>query len=265
MPIRVGDILSFWPFLLALIATLSGSSHGLVSTTNEFHHQSWTPSVWKAALSDLSTETTTPRSLPVTGTVPPDLVGILYKNGSAKFARRGQPYAHWLEGDGAVMRLEFCPNGDVTFTSRFVQTGAFQADETANAITVRGTFGTNKSDGSRNALDWRLKNPANTNAVRIGECVLALSEVGLPCRLDATTLETLGRETFESKFRDGVTAATVGNRVVATCWGLDMPSWHTSGMCPSNCRITRKKDKHHHQQQQQLHPIWSWPVSSNMH
>ena len=230
-----------WPRLacrLILLTSLAGSycCKGLLSTPDSKrslpHPQSWTPAVWKAALSDLPIETKTPISLPITGTVPKDLVGILYKNGPAKFARNGQPYAHWLEGDGAVIRLEFCQSAtsdtasSVLFSSRFVQTKSFQADEAANAVTVRGTFGTKKSDGTENALDIRLKHPANTNAVRLGDHVLALAEVGLPYRLDANTLETLvdeeggSLETFQSRFREGTTSATVGNRLVDNLLGF---------------------------------------------
>ena len=200
-----------WIFLMLFLAIGVRFTNGLSSINPPASSSTWHPSAWKAALSDLSTETRIPTTLPISGTVPPDLSGILYKNGPAKFTRQGQPYAHWLEGDGAVIRLEFNgQDGTVTFTSRLVQTDSFQADETAGAITVRGTFGTNKNDGTFNAFDLRLKNPSNTNAVRIGDKVLALSEVGLPFLLNATTLETLGRETFDSRFQHGVTAATVG-------------------------------------------------------
>jgi len=200
--------------------SIASSSYGLSNNFGSPATKStWSPSVWKAALSDLPAETRLAQTLPVTGKVPFDLSGILYKNGPAKFSRRGQSYEHWLEGDGAVLRLEF-DNGKVMFSSRFVRTNSFQADENANAITIRGTFGTNKNDGSLNALDIRLKNPANTNAIRIGDHVLALAEVGLPYKLNASTLETLGMETFESRLRNGITAATIGSAQIDKLLGF---------------------------------------------
>lgn len=189
-------------------------------------NKTWTPGAWQHALSGLPWETKSPRSLRLTGEFPRDLNGILYKTGPAKFQRGGQHYAHWLEGDGAVVRLEIHTDANttqVTLTSRFVQTESFAADEVAGYTTTRGTFGTPKAKGW-NALDLKLKNPANTNALRIGDKVLALSEVGLPYRMDPTTLETLGVETFADHLREpyvvGNSAATLGNEWIDKALGF---------------------------------------------
>lgn len=170
---------------------------------------SWKPCDWERALTDLPFEVPQPVALNnFIGKLPKGLDGVLYKAGPAKFGRNQQSYSHWLEGDGAVLRLEFCEeHQEVKFSCRYVATETFQKEEKAGRILTRGTFGTSKQDGW-NAFDTQLKNPANTNAVRVGNCVLAMSEVGLPYQMDPFTLETKGPETFAGKLRSGTAATT---------------------------------------------------------
>jgi all-trans-8'-apo-beta-carotenal 15,15'-oxygenase len=200
------------PLLILLTVLWLPCSHGLSTQLTSSATKTWTTTAWKTVLSDLPFETKLPKPLRVTGSIPSTLRGILYKAGPAKFQRNGHSYQHWLEGDGAVVRLEFGADADppVRFSSRWVQTESFRADEQANAITTRGTFGTPKTNGRFQVLDLKLKHPANTNAIRIGNQVWALSEVGLPYRLDPITLETKGLETMNGRYVPGNSAATVG-------------------------------------------------------
>jgi len=55
------------------------------------------------------------------GAVPPDLDGILYRNGPGRLERGGVPYGHAFDGDGHVQRLA-CAGGRVRYTNRFVRT-----------------------------------------------------------------------------------------------------------------------------------------------
>jgi len=112
-----------------------------------------------------------------------------------------------------VARLELDPaagDGNVAkFLFRYVETELFRKEREEGKVLARGTFGTNKSEGA-NAFDFKLKNPCNTNAVRVGDRVLALSDVGLPQVLDPDTLEAQGVETFGDRLVDGAPAATLG-------------------------------------------------------
>ena len=69
-------------------------------------------------------------------------------NGPALFERGGKPYAHMLDGDGMVLRFEFDDSGRAcSFVSRFVRTREFRAEDAADAVVFRGTFGTMRDGG----------------------------------------------------------------------------------------------------------------------
>jgi all-trans-8'-apo-beta-carotenal 15,15'-oxygenase len=61
----------------------------------------------------------------VVGTPPPGLSGTLFKNGPANFERGGEPYAHWLDGDGYVTALAIS-GGAARWTARYVETEAYK-------------------------------------------------------------------------------------------------------------------------------------------
>jgi all-trans-8'-apo-beta-carotenal 15,15'-oxygenase len=59
-----------------------------------------------------------------------------------------------LDGDGYGLRFEFTEAGAVRFKSRFVRTDEFKAEEAADAVMYRGTFGTMREGGAiANAFD----------------------------------------------------------------------------------------------------------------
>ena len=187
-------------------------------TTLDQQIETWDKADWKRALNSQPKQVFKPLQLKiVSGTIPNTLPhGIVYKAGPANFERGSQKYKHWLEGDGSVFRLELGPGPlDCKFQSRFVETELFLKEKGANKVLSRGTFGTKPQQDWKYLLDLTLKNPCNTNALRMGSNgpLLALSEVGLPYRLDPDTLETLGPETFDNKLRQGSPAATLGDRL----------------------------------------------------
>mmetsp|Transcript_4151 Transcript_4151/g.9319 ORF Transcript_4151/g.9319 Transcript_4151/m.9319 type:complete len:695 (-) Transcript_4151:71-2155(-) len=223
----------------------SNSNHdGNNGAVKENDTTSWSVADWSAALSTQRLD----RPIAITETIgklPSDFPhGILYKTGPARFENEnsGTPYSHWLEGDGAVVRLELNPvaaaaangrredcvgGGIANFTYRFVETELYNAERNEGRILSRGTFGTKKDDDGSfiqgllgDAFDFKLKNPCNTHVVRFGgsstspddddSVLLALSEVGLPQRLDPNTLSPLGAETFDERLVDGAPAATIG-------------------------------------------------------
>lgn len=139
--------------------------------------------------------------LRVSGTLPADLNGVLYRNGPGRFERGGVPYGHAFDGDGHICRFAFA-QGRVRYTNRFVRTRAYRAEEAAGRMLWRG-FGTQKPGGLwANALRLRFKNAANTNVIWHGQRLLALWEGGAPHRLDPVTLATLGEEDFDGRLRN---------------------------------------------------------------
>jgi all-trans-8'-apo-beta-carotenal 15,15'-oxygenase len=135
--------------------------------------------------------------VPEEGRLPPQLRGVLYRNGSGGFA---DPGAHPFDGDGMVARFEL-DGRTVRYKNRFVDTQEREAERAAGRRLYRG-FGSNLPGGLRsNLLRVRFKNAANTSVVAHGGKLLALWEGGLPHELDPRTLETVGRYDFGGQLR----------------------------------------------------------------
>ncbi len=138
---------------------------------------------------------------PLTGHLPEELRGVLYRNGPGRQEIFGIPYGHPFDGDGMVTRFELCDAG-VHYRNRYVQTRELQEETRAGRPLYR-SFGTNLPGGlSRNALRLRFKNAANTSVAWHGNRLLALWEGGLPHRLDPDTLATTGRYDYDGALRN---------------------------------------------------------------
>lgn len=142
------------------------------------------------------------RPLPIVeGAVPPELRGVLFRNGPGRLELYGQRYGHLFDGDGHLNRFSFTDAG-VTYRNRYVRTREFLAEEAARTILFRN-FGTNIPGGLRkNLLRTRFKNVANTSVVFHAGRLLALWEAGLPHRIDPTTLDTLARDDLGGSLRN---------------------------------------------------------------
>lgn len=149
----------------------------------------------------------------VEGVIPEALRGgVLYRAGPGLFERGGVEYNHMLDGDGYTLRFEFTRDGAALFRSRFVRTEEFVAEEAADAVVYRGTFGTMRDGGAAaNAFDLHQKNLANTNIMAWGGKVYALYEAGRPVELDPGTLETRGESSMGGKLNPGMFISTVGS------------------------------------------------------
>ncbi len=139
----------------------------------------------------------------VEGQIPSELQGTLFRNGPGLLDVNGQRIHHPFDGDGMISRITFS-NGHAHFRNRFIRTAAYLEEQKAGKILYRGVFGTQKSGGwLANAFDFKLKNIANTNVIYWGGKLLALWEAADPHRLDPYTLETLGKEHFNSVLSEG--------------------------------------------------------------
>lgn len=139
----------------------------------------------------------------ITGAVPAELNGTLFRNGPGLLDVNGDRYGHPFDGDGMICRLTFT-EGKVHFANSFVKTPEFLAEQKAGKILYRGVFGTQKQGGFlQNIFDLKLKNIANTNVVYHGQKLLALWEASRPYRLDPASLATLGIENFDGKLTAG--------------------------------------------------------------
>ncbi|EMA46564.1 carotenoid oxygenase family protein [Halobiforma nitratireducens] len=134
------------------------------------------------------------RRLPVEGTVPSWLSGALIRNGPGRFEFGGERATHWFDGLAMLRRYGF-DDGTVSYTNRFLRTGAYAAADAGHGATEFAT-----GDGSlRRTLRWlRSLGPpeptdnATVHVARLGEHFVALTEAPRRIAFDPVTLETRG-------------------------------------------------------------------------
>ena len=125
--------------------------------------------------------------------LPDALRGTLYRNGPARMQRGDTRYHHWFDGDGMVHSFDL--NGDsLLHRARMVDTER-SIKEAAAGRFLRDGFGTAFTDSQPISGPDDL-NVANISVLPLGDEVLALWEAGSAWRLDADTLDTLGRKVF---------------------------------------------------------------------
>lgn len=140
----------------------------------------------------------------ITGQIPAQLIGTLFRNGPGLLDIHGTPIRHPFDGDGMISAFTFTPEGRVHFRNRYVRTAAYVAEQQAKKPLYRGVFGTQKPGGwLANAFDLRLKNIANTNVIYWGGKLLALWEAAEPYRLDPQTLDTVGIDLLDGLLKPG--------------------------------------------------------------
>ncbi len=147
---------------------------------------------WASAYKNVKEEFNLVELHPISGVIPKELNGTLYRNGPGQLERGGQWVHHPFDGDGMITAFRL-QNGKAFLSNRFVRTKAWSEEEKADRFLYRGVFGTQKPGGLlSNIFDVRLKNIANTNVVQLGEQLLALWEAAEPHALEPKTLNTIG-------------------------------------------------------------------------
>jgi all-trans-8'-apo-beta-carotenal 15,15'-oxygenase len=139
----------------------------------------------------------------ITGKIPKDLRGTLYRNGPAKFEVGKVLVKHPWDGDGMITAISISDNG-VWFRNRFVRTKGYLAEQAAGRVLYRGTFGTQKPGGwIANAFDLSMKNVANTGVVHWDNKLFAFWEAGVPYQLNPSNLSTFGPTQFQGAIPRG--------------------------------------------------------------
>jgi all-trans-8'-apo-beta-carotenal 15,15'-oxygenase len=128
--------------------------------------------------------------------LPSSISGVLYRIGPGRFERGGHKYAHPLDGDGRVDRIEIHQGRVSDITSRFVETREYTHEQKLNVINYRGAFGTGRHISLR-----KLKNPANTALINHNNTLLAMWEGAWATRIDPVTLKYLGPFDFGGSAR----------------------------------------------------------------
>lgn len=138
----------------------------------------------------------------IQGAVPPELAGSTYLHNGPARVRWGNHTLHPFDGHGYLRAFRFDRGGGVTLRSRYVRTEAFARETAAGKPIYRGTGSlvaepTLRSGGFlRNMLAPASKNVANTTVYRWGDALLCGWEGGVPHRVDARTLATVGPDEF---------------------------------------------------------------------
>ena len=147
---------------------------------------------WSGAIAKPATEfDSTPLSI-ISGNIPSDLRGTLYRNGPARLSRGEQRVGHWFDGDGAILRVNFS-DADATATYRYVQTKGYLDEQKQDAF-IYPNYGMTAAGPFWNNLLKSVKNAANTSVLALPDRLLALWEGGKPYALDLETLATLGTD-----------------------------------------------------------------------
>jgi all-trans-8'-apo-beta-carotenal 15,15'-oxygenase len=126
----------------------------------------------------------------IQGTLPPELMGTLYRNGPGRFDLGGTHKRHLLDGDGMIQAFDFS-EGRVRYRNRFVRTDKFRTEQEAGRF-VLPTWTTRAPGGMVRNIGNGIRSQAGVTALVKNDCLYAFDEVGLPYGLDPDTLDTLG-------------------------------------------------------------------------
>ena len=138
--------------------------------------------------------------LKVTGELPRELNGTLYRNGpNPQF---DAPGAHWFVGDGMLHAFHL-ENGRASYRNRWVRTPKWQAEHDAGRA-LFGGFGRKLPDAPADIT--QDGGVANTNIIFHGGRLLALEEGHLPTEIEPGTLNRLGYCDYKGAIKGPFTA-----------------------------------------------------------
>ena len=149
-----------------------------------------TPKAWAGAIAQPAQEFASTSLSIIAGAIPPDLQGVLYRNGPARLERQGQRVGHWFDGDGAVLAVRF-GGGQAAATYRYVRSAGYTDEEAADQFLYSG-YGSLAPGAWWQRWQSQLNNAGNTSVLALPDKLLALWEGGWPHHLDPITLETQG-------------------------------------------------------------------------
>jgi carotenoid cleavage dioxygenase len=145
-------------------------------------------------------------NLQVEGEIPRDLFGIYLRNGPNPIFQPRDRY-HWFDGDGMIHAIEF-REGRATYRNRWITTEGFLAEQQAQRAIWPGLMDKPDRYVPRGAgSDGWLKDTANTDLIFHNGYALALwYQCGVPYKIEARTLQTLGIENFRGALKRTVSA-----------------------------------------------------------
>lgn len=136
----------------------------------------------------------TPLNL-LSGQIPQNLRGTLYRNGPGCLQRGGERVGHWFDGDGGILAVRFGDEGAIA-TYQLVKTEGYLAEKEAGKF-LFPNYGMKAPGPFWNNWLRPVKNAANTSVLALEDKLLALWEGGQPHALDLESLETLGKDNLD--------------------------------------------------------------------
>lgn len=123
----------------------------------------------------------------IIGKIPPELNGVLYRNGpNPQFPDHTK---HWFEGDG-MLHSFFIQDGQVSYRNRWIQTERFKLERQMGR-SISSSF--NDTQSFQKDIPY---NTANTNIIQHAGKLIALQETSCPIEIHPTKLNTLGNWDF---------------------------------------------------------------------
>lgn len=153
------------------------------------------PKAWVRAIAQPAEEFPLTPLAVLSGSIPADLRGSLYRNGPGRLERQGQRVGHWFDGDGAVLAVHF-GEGQAQATYRYVKSAGYVEEEKADQFLYSG-YGSLAPGPIWQRWRAQLKNAGNTSVLALPDKLLALWEGGWPHHMDPQTLETLGVDALD--------------------------------------------------------------------
>jgi len=147
--------------------------------------------------------------LPLKGSIPSWLSGILVRNGPGKFTVGDRSLRHWFDGLAMLHRFSI-QQQQVKYGCKFLRSEAYTRASSSGKICL-GEFATNPDYSFWERLKFifapTLTDNANINITRINDQYLALTETPTATRFEPNSLRTLGRFQYQDSLTGQITTA----------------------------------------------------------
>ena len=153
----------------------------------------------------------------LTGRLPPDLTGVLWRNGPAEHERFGHRYGHWFDGDGMVQAFTFTGSG-VSHRARILETPK-RRRETKAGKRLLPAFGTLPPEPAPIMAPDDM-NAANTSVLAHGGRLMALWEGGSALEFDAETMAAGEFVAWRADLAGAPFSAHPKVEADGTCWNI---------------------------------------------
>ncbi|QLH79892.1 carotenoid oxygenase family protein [Halosimplex rubrum] len=150
------------------------------------------------------------RSLAVEGSLPDWLDGALVRNGPAAFEVGGERVAHWFDGLAMLHRFSFEGGADaVRYTNRALRSETYRRATATGEISGQFATGGGYLQRVRQLLFDDPTDNCNVHVARVGDSLVAMTEVPRFLNCDPETLETLGEFAFADALTGHINCAHV--------------------------------------------------------